>query len=396
MKNKIIGIFVCMLMMTTCVVPVSSTISQSDEKKSSPLEIPDSYIIENVPYVSQGDTWYCAFATATMIFQYYGINTSLFEVLFNSGVGYSAGYQITWPCVISPGAFLCQITKDRQFLADIYGLNFSYWYCNDESVSDENRWQMYWTNVKENISQNIPVIAGVMLEDLPYIPYEPGGHVILLVGFNEANNTVCLHDSYAGVVNKSINGDYIYLPIDVLKESTKSIDDRFYFEIFEKTSHTPKSKKEAFELAHSRNIQKMKGDAKVYPKFCWVPICGIHALIFFKHSNTIRNLPISNFIRKINEDYDYLFVYECNMLYLEKHNMSQYLIEHADLYQNALYEAELLDIEAKNWLFLDFKHMELQSTPIFRIPAKILLLKEIRDILDVIISIEKDIIAGSP
>jgi hypothetical protein len=125
MKNKSVVFFVCMLMITTGVIPVSSTISQNDEKKSSPLEIPDSHIIENVPYVSQGDTWYCAFATATMIFQYYGINTSLFEVLFNSGVGYSAGYQITWPCVISPGAFLCQITKDRQFLADIYGLNVS-------------------------------------------------------------------------------------------------------------------------------------------------------------------------------------------------------------------------------------------------------------------------------
>jgi hypothetical protein len=62
------------------------------------------------------------------------------------------------------------------------------------------------------------------------------------------------------------------------------------------------------------------------------------------------------------------------------------------LYPNALHEAELLDIDAKNWLFLDLKHMELQSTPMFRIPAKILLLKEIRSILDVIISVEKDII----
>jgi len=140
MKKKIMGIFVCILFITTFVIPVYSIEIQDNVKNSSAVETPDSYIIENVPYVSQGDTWYCAFATATMIFQYYGINTSLFEVLFNSGVGYSAGYQITWPCVISPGAFLCQITKDRLFLADIYGLNFSYWYCNDESVSDENRW----------------------------------------------------------------------------------------------------------------------------------------------------------------------------------------------------------------------------------------------------------------
>lgn len=304
MKNKIIGIFVFTLMIATCAIPVYGIESQSDGKKSSTVEIPDSHIIENVPYVSMGDSWYCYYATATMIFQYYGINASFFDVLFNSGVGYFAGYQITWPCIIFPDVGICPDIKDRQFLTDIYGLNFSFWYCLDKSVSDENKWQMYWTNVKENISQNIPVITHVMLEDLPYIPGESGGHWILLVGFNETNNTVCVHDPYATVVNKSISGTYIYIPIDILKESTKSVDDRFYFEIFEKTSHTPLSKKEAFALAHSRNIQQMKGYVKVYTKFCWVPICGIHALTFFKHSNTIRNLLMSNFIGKINEIYD--------------------------------------------------------------------------------------------
>ena len=35
MKNKIIGIFVCMLLITTCVLPVCGTVSESNEKKSS-------------------------------------------------------------------------------------------------------------------------------------------------------------------------------------------------------------------------------------------------------------------------------------------------------------------------------------------------------------------------
>jgi hypothetical protein len=386
-----------MLLITTGVLPVSGTISENNNKKSSTVEIPDSYVIENVPYVSQGDSYYCIYACPTMIFQYYGINASLHEVCFNSGVGYSLGYKIIYPCFSFPGTIMSQTGEDRQFLADIYGLNYREWFCNDKSISDDMKWQMYWTKVKENISKNIPVMTEVLLENLPYIPNEPGDHMILLVGYNDTNNTVCVHDSYASVVNSSVSGSYIYISIDCIK---KSINYYLYlFEIFEDAIDEPLSKTEAFELAHTRNINRMKGDANAYSKEYTLVlghelyIFGVHALKFLKHSYNIRNILMLTISDKIRgTSYIYESAYWCYWIFYEKHNISQYLIENSDLYSNAIFDAEMLEIEANNWLLLNLTIMKLSSIPIFRLPAKMLVLKEIRDILDIIISIEKDII----
>jgi hypothetical protein len=190
----------------------------------------------------------------------------------------------------------------------------------------------------------------------------------------------------------------MYLPIDCIKNSVKKWD--YFFEIFTDTSDEPLSKKDAFELAHSRNIQKMKGDADAYDKECikglGCHVFGVRAVKFLKHSYNIRNILKYKILDKIRgtDTINYL-AYWCYYNFVEKHNVSQYLIEHADLHPNALYEGEMLDIEAHNWLLLNLTIIKLSSIRIFRIPLQISLLKEIIDIFDVIISIEKDIIAGS-
>ena len=403
MRNKIIGIFVCMLLITTCVIPVSSTISQNDEKKSSTLEIPDSHIIENIPYVNQGDSMYCWCATVTMTFQYYGINTSLFEMLFNSGIGYSVGYKIQWPCLGIPGYLFGQEAEERRFLADIYGVKYSYSDFYDTSISDDMKWQKYWTSVKENISQNIPVTTTIWMDELPYYENQPYEHYILLVGYNETNNTVCVHDSIATVYGTSTtSGAYIHIPIDSLKNAIKYLDYTYLVETFKDTSDEPLSKKDAFDLAHTRNINKMKGDANAFDKDCNRSggpfyIFGVHAIKFIKHSYNMRNkimLTISDTIRGTDTRLTLADYYW--WMYVEKHNMSQYLMKNADLYPNAEFEAAMLEAEAGNWLLLYYKNIELWSIPIFKLPKQISVLKEIREIFDVIISIEKDIIANSP
>jgi outer membrane protein assembly factor BamB len=365
------------------------------------IEIPESNIIKNVPYVNQGDSWYCGCATLTMTFQYYGINTSLYEVCFNSGFGYSAGYKIKWPCFCISDYYLAYQVAERQLLADIYGLKYSYSDFYDTSISDDMKWQRYWTSVKENISQNIPVTTLVWMNELPYYENQPYSHYILLVGYNESNNTVCIHDSIATVDNTSMtSGAYIYIPIDSLRNAIKYLDYSYLVEIFVDTSDEPLSKKDAFELAHSRNIQKMKGDADAYdkefPKFgSPIHLLGVHAVKFMKHSYNIRNKIMMTISDKIKRSDSRLLAEHYAAMYIGKHNMSQYLREHTDWYSNASVEADLLDIEANNWALLYYKNMELWSILIFRLPLQISVLKEIRDIFDVIISIEEDIIVGS-
>jgi hypothetical protein len=399
MKKKIIGIFVCLLLIVTGVIPVSSTIRQSDEKKSSLEEIPESHIIENIPYVNQGDSMYCWCATVTMTFQYYGINTSLFEMLFNSGIGYSVGYKIQWPCMSVPGYFFGQLAEERRFLANIYGVEYRYNDFYDTSISDDSKWQMYWTSVKENISQNIPVTTAIWMDELPYYENQPYSHYILLVGYNETNSTVCIHDSIATVYGTSMtSGAYIHIPINSLKNAIQYLDNTYLVETFEDTSDELLSKTDAFKLAHSRNINTTKGDADAFDKEFHgvgspIHIFGVRAVKFIKHSYNMRNkiiLTISDKIR--GTDTRLTLADYCWWMYVEKHNMSQYLMKNTVLYPNAEYEAAMLEAEAGNWLLLYYKNMELWSIPTFRLPLQISVLKEIRDILDVIISIEKDVI----
>jgi len=405
MKKKIIGIFVCILLIATGVVPISSTISQSVGKESSTVEIPDSHIIENIPYVCQGDTFYCIYASLAMIFQYYGLNTSLFEVCFNSGVGYSLGYRIKNPCHSIFSSLMSQEAKDRQFLADIYGLNYSYWHVNDD-------WQLYWTSVKENISKDIPVTTEVWIQELPYYEEDTawGAHTIVLSGYNETNNTVCVHDSDATIFNTSMrSGAYIYIPIDFLKNALiVSSDKKYLFETFVDTIEKPLPKKEAFELAHSRNIQRMKGDATYYDEEFirynmggtrgLITIFGLHALKWLKHSYNIRNILMFSIMDRITGSYYLLSESDnCWFMYWEKLDMFDYLYEHLDFFpnlDNAFYYVYMLNIDAACWGALCYKISKLTEIPIFRIPLLISVVPEIRAILDDIISIEKDIIAG--
>ena len=401
--RKFLTISIILVMGITPILPNLSAI-QINLNTTNTSEIPESHIIENVHYVSQGKSLYCAYATITMIFQYYQVNASLFEVLYNSGVGYSVGYKITYPCLSLTGYIMSQGTEDRQFLAELYGLNYSHHSINDKSISDENKWQMYWAYAKQNITKNIPVSTEVKMDELPYYENISDSHYVVIVGFNETNNTVCVHDSFANVSNKSHRGAYIHIPIDLFK---KSLNDAYFFEIFEDTTDKPLPKKEAFEIAHSRNIKRMKGDANAYDKEfiktqLGVHIFGVNALKFIKQSYKIRNILLLNIMGKIKgTDNIHRLATYCYQISSEKHNMSQYLIENADLHSDAMFEAEMLEIESNNWKFLSIQNWKLwYITKDIRIPFKILacipILKEIRSTLDTIAYIEKAIIHGLP
>jgi hypothetical protein len=187
-----------------------------------------------------------------------------------------------------------------------------------------------------------------------------------------------------------------------LKNGVKFLNYTYLIETFDDTSDEPLSKKDAFELTHARNIQKMKGDADAYDKeFIQlgspVHLLGVHALKFIKQSYNIRNKIMLTIGDKIKgTDYRFLLANNYWAMFVSKYNMSQYLLKNADLSPNVEYEAAMLYAESGNWLLLYFKNMELWSIPTFRLRLQMSVLKEIKNILDVIISIENDIIAGPP
>ena len=145
-KNKkiIIIILINLIIFNQFLIIVPQSIKNSFyEYENNDCNI-SSTVIENFPYVSQQTNFYCTYACPTMIIKYYGFDTELNEILFNSGVGYSLIYSHP-----SLNNFLlsCIATSnwksDREFLAKINGLSYEEYRFYNQTYTEEEIWQKY-------------------------------------------------------------------------------------------------------------------------------------------------------------------------------------------------------------------------------------------------------------
>ncbi len=289
-QQTILSILCAVLLMST-ILPqtvTSTTVEFEQDIVSS------EHLIENVSYVSQQTEFFCAYATPTMVFQYYKINTTLEEVLFSLGGGYGLLYSIPRHQRLPVGCIgTNRWDMDRSFLAELYGLSYEEWHPSNYRTTTQ-KWQAYWQRVKENISENIPVITNVDPVYLPSIrnairsyfnrsdaflnpvldriwKWIPNAiyHSIVIVGYNESNGTVCIHDPASALYYHPEEGTYCWMELSSLKQSHR----RFYrdskslayaIEIFTDTENEPQSQEEIMDKAFQRNIQKINGEVSAY------------------------------------------------------------------------------------------------------------------------------------
>ena len=247
------------------------------EPKEKP--IPCSYILQDFPYTGQKNSVTCYYAGLTMIFKYLGCDTNLEEILFYSGVGYSLIYQkskLNNPPI--PGFIISQSFEDMEFVASLYNSTSSFWYPSVDTNENKN-WEGYWIRLKENISQDKPIITSVNPFLLPSFQKQfdipngiwddlsPGAHAIVIVGYNESNNSVCFNDPAIEYFGDAKDGKYVWVKIDVLKEAvSKTAGTKFFILSFEINSK--KIPKEiVFKKANKRNINKLKGIVSAYGNF---------------------------------------------------------------------------------------------------------------------------------
>lgn len=274
--RKFLTILIILVMGSTTILPNLSA-TNIDSNSITTLETPKSHVIKNVPYVSQETNFYCDFASSTMLFKYQGINTNLSEVLYLTGTSFSLAYQDR---SIQPGFF---ISKNYTFISDLYNLSYSHWSLNITGKSEENCWNEYWTRVKQNISNNIPLKTFAIINllesfrrvsDIPdfILDIMPGsGHAFVIVGYNENNNTVCFNDPYIGAIDNPEKGYYVWMDLTEFKNAVwaaaefhqKFNDVHMSIETFTKISDPP-SKEIIYKQAYLRNIEKLKGNISSY------------------------------------------------------------------------------------------------------------------------------------
>ena len=438
-------------------------LSARDTRLNIDPEIREEYgmhhIICDVPYVSQETDFYCIFACPAMIFKYHKLNTSLHEVLYNSGAGHSMAYSLPFFKRLPVGCgMVSKWDADCSFLADLYGLSFEKWQA-DKTLSEEERWHEYWIRVKQNITQNIPIMTNVDPSFLTSIrnsvrkelgisegiwtkisdrlwELAPSGilHAIVLVGFNETNGTVCYNDPAAALFGHPEDGTYAWMNLTKFRKAIWRLSlynpFSYYIEIFENTSDSPFDKKEAFELAHERNIKKMKGNLSAYDEYVvyeWgCTNLGINALKALKKdlSKGIQCRLTTIFIYKTTCTW-YLFpqrykfclmlntafpsafnMSEClsvlnyyDQIAIEKYNMSrylwnnQYLFDDTNISDMCRHDAILLGYEAENWTKLACSFSKFLQRGLFMtLPYALSVIKNMESVLVDIISIEEEIL----
>ncbi len=379
------------------------------------FEFTEEFIIEDVPYVGQTTSFYCGLASITMLIQYFGFNSSLYEIMHNSGYGYSLMYMRYLYADRMPigGLGITSIfSSPFEFLANLYGLSYESWIA-DNSLLDEEKWDEYWIRVKQNISNNNPIETCVDRYSLPYLlPYndklgpnieiDHGSHMVVVVGFNESNNTVCLNDPGPGICNDNNQGTYVFVSKDILKDAIKNTTGAKYgIWSFKKISDSePLTCKERFEISHVQNIKRMKGHIDCFSEID-LPIpfslFGINAIKVFKKDFrmglTHRYITLNRYYEQNISWLKFVF----SMIPIEKHNVSQYLLENEELSSICKYDGILLQKESNCWenltqLVLEINNLSKNNNFLTKLIKSIQTTIKIRQTLKEIISIEKQII----
>jgi len=276
-----------------CGCLVLSTSWSGIAQKPSPGES-DHWLIADVPYVSQDTDFFCAFATVTMVLQYYGINVSLYDVLFYSGAGYSLAYSTPFLPRLPVGCIgASKWNVDRSFLGSLFGLDYDNWVA-EETLPESVKWNQFWSQLKEQITNNHPFVTYLNPMYLPsmrdairlemdkeetvFTPLEnwvwehlPIGlyHAIVIVGFNENNDTVCLHDPAAGIYGHPETGTYCWMSVQkfrraIYDQSQITPHMTYSIETFYNSSGIILNETERVSLVLTRNKEKLQGSLDVY------------------------------------------------------------------------------------------------------------------------------------
>ena len=236
--------------------------------KITDLNIQDSYLIHNISYVAQHERNFCVYACLTMIFNFMGLNTSLNEMLFYSGVGYTHSYSLESRLPYE------EIYQRFDFLYHVYGVSSRSWWPQQNNLSNTELWEQYFTRLKENITSDIPVVTMVDPFSLPSLRnqfkvsdflwnkiFPSGRHVIVIIGFNEMNQTLCYNDPNAGYYGDSSFGDHAWINVSTFRQAQESLNERineYHFTTYQRIDQ-PLSKKDAFEQAFQKNIENLTG-----------------------------------------------------------------------------------------------------------------------------------------
>ena len=435
MKRKIITLLIIFLLGVSPTYIISAKTSNSLLLNFEKLYKDDWHIIKNVPYVGQETGFDCEICSFTMLSHYLEKNYSLYDIFYLTGSGHALSYkprsefknlsQKLSPPQINPGSLYSIWKKDWYLISDILGVSCNITYL-DEDIDKKNKkeaWEEYWDRVKTYIKNDIPVYTHV---DMSFLSYNkkhkifPEGegicHAIVIVGYNETNETVCINDPGPAYDGYPEEGMYFFENFSRLKKavenSTKSpfiIYKYGYLTLTLENKSKPLPKELAYEMIHYRNLGKMDGRPWSYDGIFIEENkqLGINALNYYKlDMNPLRiayNVPYWIFVRIFARIIDknstapfYFMLDFIRVIRDEKKFVSQSLlkIKNCSFCKN---EADLFENESQKWgeiyvLYRQFINI-IEQGKYFKVFFKMIpIFFKMNKIIDEIIVIEKMIL----
>lgn len=267
------------------------------EKVSFDLHSVDSsqYMVSNVPYIWQEVNGLCAWAALTMVFQHFGVDATLAQILDVSGVGFAFYYVRADPTLLFyPGPLGSQI-PDSEFLADTFGMDVTWYFGEDtpgigqlKSVLEQQGMSVTvfasfmagFEQLKQDLANNTPLVISVnplrfsTIRDYQALGLPPGtlaAHGVVAVGYNDTH--VFIHDPGVG----SFGTEYGYptdqrgttVPIP-LEDFQRAWEDRALTAYKFLPTQEPQLSVEALRsLTIERIIAKLEGD---YHAYAYAPV----------------------------------------------------------------------------------------------------------------------------
>lgn len=413
----------------------------------------ESHIILDVPYIGQDTRFYCTHACHTMMLNYYGFNFTKYEELYLMGGGFSMLYRPERFGIPYTGYGCSARPSNYEAIGEFLGLAFDPFFIN-LTLSEDIIWDTLWNSIKQNISQDRPIMVwvdeiilyldaqniSISQEFWTFFPIS-AEHAVTIVGYNESNNTICIHDPVYSIFDDENKGTYLWIDIPSFELSFHKFTKSFpYFpstyrvKSYKKPENVSYSKEEIIEKVFQRNIKRLQGHHQYYASDTDFPdsfeqtkdqAYGINAtkelkkifgkdlqtqietIIQYKINNKlgIKNQLLTT-IEKIFIQYyqkDISFALELTIpgyrnifknIAEEKNTVSQVLnnfSHYSEIYEQC---SILLKQESENWSKLAEYNKILMDAGIFiTIPKALQILNEMDHIMDKIISIEEEIIA---
>ena len=411
------------------------------------------HVIQGVPIIGQDTRFYCTMSSHAMILNYYGFNLTKYEVLYLMGGGFSLFYRSTRYLIPFSSVGCAFRPSNYDYVASLLDIEFQPFYI-DLTLPEDIIWDKIWTCIKENISLNQPVLVNldetILFTDnigikIPstiwkYIPIH-ADHAVIVVGYNESNQSICYNDPMYSILGDEQQGSYIWVDKEIFKISfskfTKNspfFPSTFRIKSYKKPVNITYEKEKIIEQVYQRNIKRLQGDYRYYISDIDYPdsynitanyTYGINAseeiknifgnglktqiyTIFqyklagkFGIKNTIFTTIELMFQKLFNKEISLIFdlvIPGYKNIYRtiadEKLIISKVLLNYSDLSPKYKRCSELLKNESEQWLKIaEFNRILLNKGFFITIPGALIILNKMDDIMENIIQIEQDILS---